>query len=508
LKRTIGRYEIQRELGRGMMGVVYEAHDPSLGRTIALKTIHLSFTVAPEAQKSFEDRFLAEAKAAARLSHPGIVVVHDVGQDPATKDLYIALEHLPGVTADQIVGAGQPMPWRQAMLVVQRVAEALHHAHERGVIHRDVKPANIMILPSGAPKIMDFGIAKVDATQLTAAGEFFGTPLYMAPEQVHGRPLDARSDLFSLGSVAYALLTGRHAFAGTGLPHIISQVTGGQPPPPSSLVAGIPPSVDSVIARALAKDPTARYQDGQAMAEDIEDTLAGRPLRHGASAAVATAVDDDLAHLLDDVPLMAVEPAPPARAIPPLASAPASRSKVVPLAVLAATVVAVLAGGVVWRGRLRPPAAEPLPAGGPVARRVPVQPPEAPRRSSTQPAPVADEPSPAPDTPARLAIDFEHSLRSGTLRVWVDEALILEEPLSGLVTRKLASVRFRKGRLEDQLEVAPGRHEVKVEVAWDDDVKTESIWADFEPGSSRRLAARFGGLGGLGIKKKLSLEWE
>ena len=152
MKGTIGRYEIQRELGRGMMGVVYEAHDPSLGRTIALKTIHLSFAVAPEAQKSFEDRFLAEARAAARLSHPGIVVVHDVGQDPATEDLYIALEHLPGVTPDQIVDAGPPMPWRQAMLVVQRVAEALHHAHERGVIHRDVKPANIMILPRALPR--------------------------------------------------------------------------------------------------------------------------------------------------------------------------------------------------------------------------------------------------------------------------------------------------------------------------------------------------------------------
>src|SRR5712691_885440 len=152
--RRIGRYELRRELGRGMMGVVYEAHDPSLRRTIALKTIELAFAVSAEERQSFEQRFFVEARVAARLSHPGIVVVHDVGRDAESGLLFIALEYLPGRTLAEVVRGGTPMEWREALRITAAVAQALHHAHAKGVVHRDIKPANIMLLPTGQPKIL------------------------------------------------------------------------------------------------------------------------------------------------------------------------------------------------------------------------------------------------------------------------------------------------------------------------------------------------------------------
>src|SRR5262249_28670508 len=160
----------------------------------------------------------------------------------------------------------------QAVRIVQRVAEALHHAHASGVIHRDIKPGNVMLLENGSPKIMDFGIAKLESerTLLTAAGQFFGTPLYMSPEQALGKSVDRRSDLFSLGAIAYSLLTARPAFAAENITKIMTRIVQDEPPPPSHVVSEIPSEVDYVVARALAKLPADRYPEGQMMAEDIE----------------------------------------------------------------------------------------------------------------------------------------------------------------------------------------------------------------------------------------------
>ncbi|PYQ18159.1 MAG: cag pathogenicity island protein Cag6, partial [Acidobacteria bacterium] len=278
--KTLGRYEIRRELGRGMMGVVYEALDPALGRRLALKTIRLAFEVPPADRASFEQRFLGEARAAAALQHPGIVVVHDVGRDDASGTLFIALEFLEGRTLAEETAAGKPVEWTRALRLGAQVARALHHAHAEGIVHRDVKPANIMVLASGHAKIMDFGIAKVPASQLTMAGEFFGTPSYMSPEQAGGLPVDPRSDLFSLGCILHQLLTAQRAFHGPTLPTILMRVIHEDPPPPSRLVPGLPAGVDAVVGRALAKDRDRRYPDGKTMAEDIEDVLAGRTPRH------------------------------------------------------------------------------------------------------------------------------------------------------------------------------------------------------------------------------------
>jgi serine/threonine-protein kinase len=556
LPAKIGRYEIRRELGRGMMGVVYEAHDPALGRRIALKTIRLAFAVTDEERRRFEERFLTEARLAARLSHPGIVVVHDVGQDAETGTLFIALEFLEGRTGAELVAEGRPLDWRQALHVTRRVAEALHHAHSAGIIHRDIKPANIMVLPSGEPKIMDFGIAKVETSHLTATGQFFGTPLYMSPEQALGRTLDARSDLFSLGTLAYVLLTGRQPYAGSGVPRIITRVLNEDPDPPSHLVRSLPPEVDYIVARALAKAPEDRYPDGKTMADDIEDVLSGRPPRHRhtwvaprrADGTLVSLPAADEAAVREPLPVRAGVPAPagvaprPARvgARPRPAPPPPRKAFTWTAAagVAAAFLVLGALGGVaLMRSRSRT-AAEPAAlatARPPERSLVPTAPPktlsvpsvtaiEASPEAIAPPKVAEDAPAAAPEPTlplpppasgerstvdaARLAVDFEHSLKHGTLRVWVDDVLVVEERLDSRVTRKVAALKLRKGSVEETLEMSPGRHEVKVQVAWEDNVKTQYISGHFSPGSTRRLSAKLGaGLGGL-VKKDLKLEWE
>jgi len=282
LPKSLGRYEIQDEIGRGMMGVVYRALDPALGRAVALKTVQLAWALSDEDRQTFEKRFMAEARTAAGLSHPGIVVVHDIGHDPEIKTVFIAMEYLQGQTLSAMMAGGSIVEWREALRIARRVAEALHHAHQAGIVHRDIKPANIMVLPSGDPKIMDFGIAKVPTSQLTTVGEFFGTPSYMSPEQAAGAVVDGRSDVFSLGSVLYLLLTGRRAFDAPSVPAILARIASQDPPPPSRIVPGLPGDVDYVVARALAKAPKDRYSDANTFAEDLADVREGRAPRHRA----------------------------------------------------------------------------------------------------------------------------------------------------------------------------------------------------------------------------------
>ncbi len=316
---TIGRYEVQREIGRGAMGIVYEARDPVLDRTVALKVIQPA-AEAGELQ-GYEERFLAEARIAAALHHPGIVVVHDVGRDPASGALFIALELLRGETLADLARGG-PVAWPVVMRTVAQVARALDHAHRNGVVHRDIKPANVIVLPSGEAKVTDFGIARLESARmrLTSTGEFIGTPLYTAPEQARVEDVDGRADIFSLASVAYTLLTGRPPFLAPTIPGIVHRVVYEDPEPLSRLVPGLPPDVERVLARALAKDPDDRYPTAAALAEDAEDLLAGQPPRHAGGddlVVVADAVDDEAPSPADSsVPPIAARTAtvlPPAR---------------------------------------------------------------------------------------------------------------------------------------------------------------------------------------------------
>jgi serine/threonine-protein kinase len=278
LPKTIGRYEIVREIGRGAMGVVYEGRDLSLMRPVALKTLLLE-PLPEELREPFEKRFYQEARAAASLQHPCIVVVYEIGIDAAADAFFISLEFLRGRTLEDVIAEG-PLPWRDAVRIAGRLADALSHAHEHGIVHRDMKPANVMILKKGEPKIMDFGVAKLETSKLTALGDVLGSPGYMAPEQALEARVDARSDLFSLGTVLYEALTGTRAFGSGTFSEILTRLAYDTPPPPSRRVKDIPQAVDAIVAHAMAKSPSERYPNADALVEDIEDALAGRPLRH------------------------------------------------------------------------------------------------------------------------------------------------------------------------------------------------------------------------------------
>ncbi|MGB7543657.1 MAG: serine/threonine-protein kinase [Burkholderiales bacterium] len=271
----LGRYKVLGELGRGAMGIVYKAHDPVLDRTVALKTIIL--TDDASGRTEYEARFFQEAKAAGRLNHPAIIAIYDFGEEG---DLaYMAMEMVEGTELRARMSQGA-IPVRHAIDIAEQAADGLAFAHERGVVHRDIKPGNIMLMPRGRVKIMDFGIARVRISEFkTQTGTKLGTPKYMSPEQVIGRPVDHRSDIFSLGIVLYEMLTHSSLFRGSNTSEVLYNVANVQQVPPSRLNAEVPSTLDLIVKRALEKNPGARYQDTYEFASDLRaclDELGGR----------------------------------------------------------------------------------------------------------------------------------------------------------------------------------------------------------------------------------------
>jgi serine/threonine protein kinase len=262
----LGRYEVVSELGKGAMGIVYLARDPVIGRMVAIKTIRVNAGGDEEDTQEFRERFVREAQTAGILSHPNIVTIHDIGEDPETQVSFIAMEYIEGKNLKMLLGERKKFPYDQVSEIVAEVAEALDYAHRKGIIHRDVKPANIIITTDGKVKITDFGIAKIASSNLTTTGQFLGTPNYMSPEQVSGSPVDGRSDLFSLGVVLYELLTSRKPFQGDNLTAISYKIVHEDHTPPADLLPDIPHEFNDVVARAMAKDPWNRYQRGKDLA--------------------------------------------------------------------------------------------------------------------------------------------------------------------------------------------------------------------------------------------------
>jgi serine/threonine-protein kinase len=263
----IGRYEIVEELGHGSMGVVYKARDPLLDRVVALKTVGVA--LSREETEAFEQRFYREAKSAGRLNHANIVTVHDVGKNDSVA--YIAMEFLHGRSLREILDSGVVLPIEKIVDIAAQVADGLGFAHASGIVHRDIKPPNIMVLDSGVVKITDFGIALLPTGSRTLAGTVFGSPKYMSPEQVVGRPVDGRADIFSLGAVLYEMLTGFAPFFGGDLEAVLYQVINEMPAPPSTRNRSLPPAFDYIVARALAKHPEDRYSDARAFAADLRN---------------------------------------------------------------------------------------------------------------------------------------------------------------------------------------------------------------------------------------------
>jgi len=275
LPRKFARYEVERELGKGAMGVVFLGRDPVIGRRVALKTIRADGDDSSDTRE-FTERFLREAQAAGTLSHPNIVTIHDVGEEVETGTSFIAMEYVEGKNLKQLLKDKVSFSYDRIAEIVISVGEALDYAHRRGIVHRDVKPANIILTTDGTVKITDFGIAKMESSSLTATGQFLGTPNYMSPEQVTAEIVDGRSDLFSLGVVLYELLTKKKPFAGDNLTSISYKIVHEEYPSPQTYDAAIPADFNPILARALAKDPAARFQSGR----DFVRALAEFRARH------------------------------------------------------------------------------------------------------------------------------------------------------------------------------------------------------------------------------------
>jgi serine/threonine-protein kinase len=255
----LGRYDIIRVLGKGAMGVVYEGRDPNLDRVVAIKTIRVQ-TLTPEAALEYEGRFRTEARSAARLHHPNIVSVFDSGQDGGIA--YLVMEFIQGEDLKQHLECGARFSVRSSIVMLHELLMALDHAHRQNVVHRDIKPANMMMEVTGRIKLTDFGVARIqepDETNLTQVGGAVGTPKYMSPEQAKGLRGDSRSDVFSAAVVLYELLTGTLPFTGENQFIVIHQIVSHEPTPPSRLNPEVPPELDEVIARAMAKNPDERF---------------------------------------------------------------------------------------------------------------------------------------------------------------------------------------------------------------------------------------------------------
>ena len=353
----LGKYTIRRELGKGAMGVVYEGFDSLIERTVAIKTI-LPAQLGGEELGNVLARFKREAQAAGRLNHPGIVAVYDYGEEIADDDhtmvagagaqasqrvAYIAMEFVKGRELRDFFEANERFALKDIERLMGEILDALAHAHAHGVVHRDMKPANLMVLADGKVKIADFGIARIEKSELTQVGTVMGTPAYMSPEQFMGQPVDGRSDLFSCGVILYQLLTGEKPFTGNSTT-IMFKVLHEEPLAPSLLNVALPAAFDLVVKKAMAKNPDERYQSAQEFAQAIQSTLS----THGAG----SAADPDRTELslppLAQAAVSKVTQPQPSTAVPAPVVQQTGPSKPISSATLVAAVlagVAVLGAG-------------------------------------------------------------------------------------------------------------------------------------------------------------------
>ncbi|MCI0404582.1 MAG: serine/threonine-protein kinase [candidate division Zixibacteria bacterium] len=270
--KTLGRYEIQEVLGKGAMGTVYKGLDPAIDRLVALKTIRLDAMAEESEIQELKERLVREAKAAGKLSHPNIVTIYDVGYEGDLQ--YIAMEYLEGYTLEEIIKRQVVLNFKIVAKLIVQVCDALDYAHDRGIVHRDVKPANIMVMNNFQVKVMDFGIARLEtSTSMTQTGIAMGTPNYISPEQLQGKPVDRRSDIFALGVVLYEFLSHEKPFRGENLSQLIYNIINHNPAPPVEKDESIPMILNRVTLRAIAKDPLERYQRAGELAAELKEFL-------------------------------------------------------------------------------------------------------------------------------------------------------------------------------------------------------------------------------------------
>ncbi len=437
--KKVGRYDIISELGRGAMGIVYKASDPTIDREVALKVLSLS--AAPdETGNSPQQMFMREIRAAGRLTHPSIVTIHDAFDDQETQTSCIVMELVPGVTLEKIIESGQRLSLGESLNLIRQVADGLDYAHRHQVIHRDLKPANILVTEDGRAKITDFGIAKVLAREGVARTVgILGTPSFMSPEQVKGGEIDARTDIFSLGIMLYTMLTGKKPYVGNTAA-VMFQIVYEEPPETSSLNPELTSSHDYVVKRCLAKEREKRYSTARELLADLDDLQYGRAPRSQAAAtapeAGAPAAGHTMAMSIQD--LMKSASAQPAAAAPPSQAAPPPEPPAPPLVehTMAMPIPSLIRSGM---AQPLPIAAPPPPTQQAAALPGPAEPPSTPAidhtvalpipslRKAATPQPVSRPAPPAPPShsttppepsaqPSPAAIDHTMALPIPSLR--------------------------------------------------------------------------------------------
>ncbi|MBN1270975.1 MAG: serine/threonine protein kinase [Candidatus Aminicenantes bacterium] len=263
----IGKYDVIRELGKGAMGIVYEARDPDLKRDVAIKTIRFDLFPEENQREILMKRFMNEAQAAGRLSHPNIITVYDIGrQEDMT---YIVMQYIKGMSLQSIMASKKKVAYSNILNIMEKACLALDYAHEKGIVHRDIKPGNIMMSEEGEPFIADFGIARVETSTMTQTGTIMGTLSYMSPEQIEGKKVDGRTDIFSLGVILYELLTGKMPFEGDNVSTTIYKIMNKEPEPLNITKKDIPSGFQHIINKALAKNPEERYQSCREFVKDL-----------------------------------------------------------------------------------------------------------------------------------------------------------------------------------------------------------------------------------------------
>ncbi len=537
-----GRYEILAELGRGAMGIVYKARDPKINRVVAIKTFSL-VTQTPEEEQEYRERFFREAEAAGRLSHPGIVTVFDVGEEPETRAPYIVMEFVGGQSLEKVLSNGDhKLPVEVAMQIAHELAEALDCAHGQGVVHRDLKPANILITEDGHAKIADFGVAKLNLATQTLAGRALGTPAFMSPEQLNGETVDGRSDLFSLGVVLYTVLTGYRPFQGNSAMTVSYKVVNREPIPATVLETKLPTGLDYIISRAMAKDPAQRYQRGMEMALDIQDLRDGRELWSkakqptSAAGSAASNSSDKVKQSKNQISGSIRNPAGAHGKLPhglgeSLMETMRKKSFAGALLVAGVMLFAFRIDRVVWPKAVEPHnrvnRAESTPPPLPVSVAAPVNVPklalpvsnpsttaqvlspptksDATKSASSAKASPKTSPSPAsPDhslskalpatlPPATLEIEVEHKFAAAHLSIWVDGSLSYTHTLEGTDKKRLVVFHRVQGHEFHAVQIPPGNHQLRVQVTSDPDLTEHSatLSGDFSSGKEKMLQIHF-----------------